>query len=659
MILRVALDLPIHRLFDYLPPTAGSPRRGQRVVVPFGQQEKVGILFEIVDKSDFPEQLKPVINLLDDLVLPEEWLRLCQFASHYYQAALGQTLLQVLPSGLKRIHPIQRRQARQGKKLPADSGPLPLNPEQSQAVHAVAASWNRFAPFLLYGVTGSGKTEVYLHLMAKALAEGQQALILVPEINLTPQLEARVKQRFPEARIVSLHSELAEASRLRNFVLAWEGGADIVLGTRLALFTPLPRLGLIVLDEEHDPSFKQQDGVRYSARDLAVFRAADSNIPIVLGSATPSLESWNNADAGRYQRLVIRQRAVSQARLPAVKMIDTRKQKLDEGLSKPLLEALQACLERKEQSLIFLNRRGYAPVLSCSACGWASGCSRCAARMVVHMTDQRLRCHHCGLEQRLPRSCPDCGDQDIHAFGRGTQRIEARLNDLFPTARILRVDRDSTRSRKQWESLLEAIDAGEADILVGTQMLAKGHDFPRLSLVGIVGADAGLFAADWRAGERIFSQLSQVAGRAGRASRPGEVLIQTEHPDHPVYQAVLRHDYPGFAAEELTNRRNAGFPPYSFQAILRAEAKKLEDAMAFLNQAKNWEGLASFRKVSLLDAVPMRLYRRANQERGQLLAESSSRPELQRFLSAWRNYIETLPAPGRLRWHIEVDPVDV
>lgn len=657
-VLRVALDLPLHRLFDYVAETASTADVGYRVRVPFGRGEKIGVIVDVVDASDWPlGQLKPAGEILRDLpALPPDFFRLCEFASTYYQAALGEVVLQALPVGLKRLDPPERRKGRAGRKAEPVQPPA-LTDEQSTALAAIDPAAG-FSVHLLHGVTGSGKTEVYLRLVDKALSAGRQALLLVPEINLTPQLEGRVRARFPDAEVVSLHSELAEAARERNWRAAFAGEASIVLGTRLSIFTPLPRLGLIVIDEEHDPSFKQQDGMRYSARDVGVFRAHQLGIPILLGSATPSLESWANAQSRRYGLLTLNQRANPAARLPAVHVINTKKMVLKEGVSEPLIAAIKERLVRGEQSLVFLNRRGYAPVLACPACGWISRCTRCAANMVLHLADRRLRCHHCGCEHRVPKACPTCGNQDIHPFGRGTQRLEAWLQEQFPEARVLRVDRDSVKSRKQWEAMLELIHGGQADILVGTQMLAKGHDFPKLTLVGALGADAALYAADWRAPERLFAQLMQVAGRAGRAELKGEVLIQTEYPDHPLFAALAEHDYPGFAAQQLKEREQAGFPPYAFQAVLRAEAPDMADAIAFLNAAATLPLIGEHENVMIYDPVPMKLARLANLERGQLLAESSSRPALQHFLPRWREAIEGIKAPSKLRWHIEVDPLE-
>ena len=657
-VLRVALDLPLHRLFDYLAESASVADVGLRVRVPFGRGEKLGVIVAVVDDSDWPlDQLKPAGEILRDLPpLPRDFFGLCEFASTYYQAAFGEVVMQALPVGLKRIDPPTRRNARPAGISAAGRRPE-LTAEQSVAVEAVDPAAG-FSAHLLHGVTGSGKTEVYLRLVERALAAGRQVLLLVPEINLTPQLEDRVRARFPETGVVSLHSELAEAARERNWRAAFAGEANIVLGTRLSIFTPLPRLGLIVVDEEHDASFKQQDGMRYSARDIGVFRARQLGIPILLGSATPSLETWANAQGGRYGLLTLRERANPEARLPAVHVLDTRRMVLKEGVSEPLIAAIKERLARGEQSLVFLNRRGYAPVLACPACGWVSRCTRCAANMVLHLADRRLRCHHCGCEHRVPKACPTCGNQDIHPFGRGTQRLEGWLQEQFPEARVLRVDRDSVKSRKQWEAVLERIHGGEADILVGTQMLAKGHDFPKLTLVGALGADAALFAADWRAPERLFAQLMQVAGRAGRAELKGEVLIQTQYPDHPLFAALVAHDYPGFAAAQLKEREQAGFPPYAFQAMLRAEAPAMADAIAFLQAAAGLSVIGEHENVFIYDPVPMKMARLANLERGQLLAESHSRPALQAFLPRWREAIEALKAPSKLRWHIEVDPLE-
>ena len=655
--------------------------------------------------------------------LPADWLELVAFVARYYHAPLGEVVALALPPGLRRADGVSDadedplleisaagREALAAAKraskalallqaLAAAPGPwrrsvvravdggeavgdlvrrgwlvtaadedsggahstgaLPaLTPEQAAAVEAILAGGSGFRPWLLHGVTGSGKTEVYLRLAAHMLAQGRQVLMLVPEIALTPQLEQRVAQRFAAANVVSLHSALADGARSRGFVQALTGRADIVLGTRLAVFAPLPRLGLILVDEEHDASYKQQEGVRYSARDVAVWRARQRDVPVVLGSATPSLETWYHAKSERYALQTLSQRAVA-ATLPAVRCIDTRRIKLDEGLSPALQAAIAQRLERGEQSLVFLNRRGYAPVLSCPSCGWVSRCPHCTANLVVHLADRRLRCHHCGCDGPIPHACPSCGNQDIQPFGRGTQRIEARVAELFPQARVLRVDRDAARTRSQWEKLLDTIAAGEADILVGTQMMAKGHDFPKLTLVGVIGADSSLHAADFRAPERLFQQLMQVGGRAGRGTLPGEVLIQTEYPMHPLYLHLAKHDFDAFARMALQERRGAGFPPFTHQAMLRADAPALEDAVEFLRHARRLAEERAPEGLRLYDPVPMRMTRLARRERAQLLVEADQRGLLQAFLADWMAVLYRQRTARELRWQLDVDPLDV
>lgn len=682
-IVYVALDLPLPRVFDYLAADSNESDIGYRVTVPFGRGFKTGVIVGWGNSSSQPaDRLKEVTAILRDMPpLPADWLALCKFCAAYYQVPLGSVCALALPPMLRCGKLPRGKKATQ--KAPAgtqsagsDETPVfstsaspSLLPAQQSAVAAITAAGG-YQCFLLHGVTGSGKTEVYLRAMTDVLERGGQVLMLVPEIALTPQLENRVRTRFPAARLVVANSGIADAARARGFLDALSGHADIVLGTRLAVFMPLPRLRLIVVDEEHDASFKQQDGPRYSARDLAVWRAHQLAIPVVLGSATPALETYHHAREGRYRLLELSLRAVAEAP-PEVRLVDTRREKLRDGLSQALITALETRLERGEQSLLFLNRRGYAPVLACPACGWISRCHRCAANLVVHLADARLRCHHCGFESILPRACPDCGNLDLQPFGRGTQRLESALVALFPQARILRIDRDSASTPKKWQALLAAIHNGEVDILVGTQMLAKGHDFPRLTLVGVIGADAALFAADFRAPERLFSQLMQVGGRSGRADLAGEVLIQTEYPNHPLYQALADHDYARFAHSQLGERRAAGFPPFTFQALLRAESAAMTTSLEFLRRIKALAGTllenpalpaaspqSSDHAITLYDPVPMRLHRLMALERAQLLVESASRTQLQNFLTHWTSAIHGLKQPRDLRWHIDVDPLE-
>ncbi|GGD86783.1 primosomal protein N' [Caballeronia grimmiae] len=551
---------------------------------------------------------------------------------------------------------------------PMGAAHLPqLTDEQREAVEAIAGAQG-FAPFLLHGVTGSGKTEVYLHALAELLAArpDAQALVLVPEINLTPQFEAAFRSRFAalaEGSIVTMHSGLAEGERARNWLAAHTGSARIVLGTRLAILASAPQLAIIVVDEEHDPAYKQQEGLRYSARDLAVYRAKQLDIPVVLGSATPSLETWWQAEQGRYTRLTLTRRAVAEAVLPAVRLVDLEEEHRRgrasvDGLSGPLISALQSRLERGEQSLVFLNRRGYAPILSCEACGWVAGCPRCSAYAVLHKPERALRCHHCGWESRIPKSCPECGNVDIAPMGRGTQRVEETLASVVPGARVLRIDADSTRRKGSAQALFSDVHAGEVDILVGTQMIAKGHDFRRVTLVGVLNADTALFSHDFRASERLFAQLTQVSGRAGRAGLPGEVLIQTRYPRHALYLALSRQDYVGFANATLAERRDARLPPFVYQAMLRAEGRTLEAAIAFLEDAAAaFAPLPGADRVTVYDPVPLTIVKVFNVHRAQLLLESGSRGALQSALRAWQPILRTLK--GVLRWNVEVDPLDV
>ncbi len=530
-----------------------------------------------------------------------------------------------------------------------------LTAEQQHAVDAVNQA-KAYACFLLHGITGSGKTEVYVHLMHEVLQRGGQVLLLVPEINLTPQLEHYFQSRFPDVELVSLHSGLNEGERTQNWLRAQSGQAHIVLGTRLSVFTPLPQLALIIVDEEHDASFKQQDGLRYSARDVAIFRAKQRMVPIVLGSATPSLESYYNAQSGRYTLLRLSQRANAQAQLPSVRCLNISNAILPEGISPAMLGALGERLQRREQSLIFINRRGHAPVLMCTACGWLSGCPNCAGKLVLHLKDRRLRCHHCGHQQRVPHTCPSCGNADLQPVGIGTQRVEAALQEHFPDARILRVDRDSTRNKGTWNAMRKQIEENAVDILVGTQMLAKGHDFPNLTLVGVLNPDSALYSSDFRASEKLFAQLSQVAGRAGRADKPGEVLVQTAFPEHPLFRALIAHDYETWARTMLAEREQAGFPPFVYQVLLRAEGKQESDVFAFMHKA-HAAAKAQGMDVEVYGVVPAAMPRRANHFLAQLLVQSATRKSLQQFLRAWKPLLDELPAQ-KLRWSLDVDPLE-
>jgi primosomal protein N' (replication factor Y) len=674
--LAVVVEAPQHAglsaTLDYLCERTLLP--GTLVRVPLGKRQVPGIVWErAAGAAVAAAQMKPVGDVLDAMpALSAAWRQLVAFAASYYQRSVGELALAVLPPELRKLDAAQlaRRVARLVTPVPSahtDATAPALNDAQHAAVQALSA----LAPgcTLLHGVTGSGKTEVYLQAAATALAAGRQVLVLVPEINLTPQLEARFAARFAGHRLASMHSGLSPAQRLKQWLAAHLGQADLVLGTRLAVFASMPRLGLIVVDEEHDPSFKQQEGARYSARDLSVWRGHNEGVAVLLGSATPSLETWQRAEQGAYRRLSLPER-VGGGALPRVRVVDMgtlpRLKGEEVVISPPLLDALQQRLARGEQSLVLLNRRGWAPVLHCGACGWKSGCPHCSAWRVFHKVDRTLRCHHCGLAERVPRACPECGNLDIQAIGRGTERLEEHLAALLPGARIARIDADSTRLKGALEEQLAAVHAGAVDVLVGTQMVAKGHDFRRMTLVAAVNPDSALFASDFRAGERLFALLMQAAGRAGRDASQGaasEMWVQTWHPRHPLFAALARHDFAAFAASQLRDREGAGLPPFASLALLRAESKDVAMATAFLHAAAQQASvLPEGAGVIVYPPVPPPISRVAGVERMQMLVESRSRTALQRFLGVWVPQLTPLAkekAHRVLRWAVDVDPLAI
>jgi primosomal protein N' (replication factor Y) len=656
---RVALDVPLDERFDFRVPEDTQVPLGSLVVVPFGRTRKVGVVVEASDTTELsPSRVRPIESVVPDVApFRRDELELFEFCAAYYQRALGEVIAASLPPRLRQvsrrtIEPPEPRAALQPARPSLDA-----TQEQLAAIETVRQGFGRFHPVLLQGVTGSGKTEVYLRLVAETIATGSQALLLVPEIGLTPQFEDRVRARFPGMAVTAAHSHLPQGERARAWLAAQSGAARVVLGTRLAALMPFLHLGLIIVDEEHDPSYKQQEGLRYSARDVAVLRAQRLGIPVVLGSATPSLESLANAREGRYALARLDSRAASGAMLPGIRTIDTRADRPVEGLTHGLVAAIESRLARGEQSLVFVNRRGFAPVLFCRSCSWHSACARCSANLVLHRREAELRCHHCGRRERIPLACPNCGGSDLAPVGEGTQRIEETLGQALPGARIARIDRDSTSKKGALARVLEQVRVGEIDVLVGTQMLAKGHDYPALTLVGVIGADNALFSADFRAAERLHAQLVQVAGRAGRAERPGEVLIQTHFPHHPLYAAVARHDYDRFADAALEERRAAGFPPYAHLALLRAESKNAGEALGFLAIAARL-ARAQGTSVDVFDPVPATLERKAGFERAQLLVRSSSRAVLHAFLRKWHEALEAR-AERRVRWSLDVDPQEV
>jgi len=721
-IARVALPVAADTTFDYWAPEALGIARGSVVRVALGPRRLTGVVTEVVAVSDVaPEKLQTILAVAAISPLQEDVLDMAAFVAGYYQEPVGMTFVLAVPPlaagsvrrrvsdsavmltaqgtatlrhGLARS-PTARALFAQLADLPggmsataiaalpaharrilrewrernlvmpvpastaaaADSG-IALNADQRAAAVAIGESRGTFTPFVLFGVTGSGKTDVYLEVAAQLIEAGGQVLLLVPEINLTPQLEQRVRAALPGVPIALLHSGLPDGERRDHWRAAASGAARLVLGTRLAVFAPMPSLALIVVDEEHDASYKQQDNVRYHARDVAVWRAHRRGVPVVLGSATPSLESWLHAQEGRYRRLDLPQRADPRARMPHIRFAGNRPARAQEGIGEALRAALAVRLALREQSLVFVNRRGFAPSLLCSACGWEADCPRCSARLTVHRTPAALRCHHCGLDERLPCACPDCGNVDLLPQGFGTQRLERVLAEAFPEARIARIDRDSTRTKGAFAAMRDQMAANELDILIGTQMLAKGHDFPRLTLVGVLGADNALYSADFRATERLAALLMQVAGRAGRAGLAGEVIIQTDFPDHPVYTAINTHDYERLAVGLLAERKLAQLPPFTHVAVLAAEAHHRVDVDEFLRAAHS-AGRALTGKhgaqVEIFPPVPALLARRAGFERGQVVVQSARRAALQQFLPSWRAALVGQPG-RRVRWALDVDP---
>ena len=720
-VLRIALPVPLPTLFDYLPPASGEAEAGSRVLVPFGRNKMVGVVVETcVPAHVGSTRLKRVLRVLDDApLLDHELMQTLAWASDYWLGAPGEayanalplllredkappetqepswqlttaghsaldagsrrggsrTLLQTLLAGpmtateldiaLPDWRPASRRLADAGLIARAEHAPssaffptaakFALHAEQDAAIAAVTEAFGRFQPFLLDGITGSGKTEVYLSLIERTLAQGKQALLLVPEIGLAPQTVRRLRERLG-VPVEVLHSNLAEGERARAWLRMRAGEAKVVLGTRSAVFTPLPHAGLIIVDEEHDSAYKQQEGFRYHARDLALLRGRALQIPVLLGSATPSLESLANVEAGRYQALHLRSRPAA-THPPQVQIIDMRAQRLEHGLSPALLHAVGDAVARGEQVLVFRNRRGYAPVLLCHSCGWHAECPRCEHPLTLHAAWRKLVCHHCDLQAPVPSACPACGSQDLKPQGQGTERLEEALTAHFPNLPVLRIDRETTRRRAAFEQLLDNLAEDAPAILVGTQMLAKGHDLPNLTLVAIVGVDEGLLSVDFRAGERLSQLLVQVAGRAGRARKPGRVLLQTHYPDHPLLHTLLAKGYAAAAKTLLSERRQTGLPPYGHQVLLRCEAHQRAAVDAFLSEA--CAALPDTSTLQIAGPMPAPMPLRAGRQRGQLLIESASRRDLHAAVRPWSMQLAQLPSARKVRWSLDVDPIDL
>lgn len=656
-ILRIAVPSPLRRLFDYLPPINNTiePAAGMRILVPFGRRSLVGIIIEVTDHSRLEiSKLKHAEQILDPTALfTPELMQLFIWSSQYYQYPLGMLFETALPAWLRKQKDINFPKAKDIKQ--ESIAPLTLNNAQQQAVTAVCSHFGTFKPFLLDGITGSGKTEVYMQLIAHAIANNLQTLILVPEINLTPQTLAHFQQRFG-VPIAVLHSQVTEKNRAIAWMHAQTGYAPIILGTRLAAFTPLQRPGLFIIDEEHDLSFKQQDHLRYSARDLLLKRAQLQQCPIVLGTATPALETWYNAVSGKFQHLVLPERA-GNARKPEIQIVDIRHKQLDSGLTNDLLAQIKDHISRNNQVLLFLNRRGYAPVLLCYKCGWHQNCKRCDSNMIIH-GNTSVRCHHCDAQTKMPQACPNCNSVEISPIGLGTQRIEECLSAHFPDAKIARVDRDTVHTKKQLQAVLDDIHAGNTNILIGTQMLAKGHHFPKLSLVAIVDIDAALFSSDFRATERIAQLITQVAGRAGRGEQIGKVVLQTTHPDNNLLQTLIYEGYHAFLQQLVQERRVTGLPPFSYQVMLRAETKAPSEARNFLQEIK---ALITSTKSNIhcLGPIPAPMEKRQGFYRAQLLLQADSRSILQNKLQAIIPHIEANKLTRRVRWSVDVDPAEM
>ncbi len=666
-IIHVALATPLRQHFDYLPPenTDIAPLKiGARVLVPFGAQHKVGIVIGVDDHSNFPkDKLKAVTQILDEEpLLDSSIIALCEWASRYYQHSLGEVLHSALPTLARKTN--KKKIIRSQNTTPNDvisfiseNSTIELNSEQQIAVDTINQQHN-FECFLLNGVTGSGKTEVYLRTIEKHLQEGKQAIVLVPEIGLTPQTIERFTSRF-NVPIAVLHSRLSENERLKAWLDAQSGRAKIIIGTRSAILTPAPNLGIIILDEEHDVSFKQQSRFRYSARDLAIMRCKMLNIPIIMGSATPSLESIYNVNQKRFTELKLPKRAGQSSKLD-YKLIDLRQAKLRHGLSKELIDEINMHLNANNQVLLFLNRRGYAPLILCHSCGWTADCPHCDAKLTFHQQKNHLCCHHCGTQRPRYSKCLNCQSDQLITLGIGTEQLEQHLNQLFPNIDIIRIDQDTTRGKNALPDFLEKIKNGQKQLLIGTQMLAKGHHFPNVTLVGLVDVDSALFCSDFRAIERLGQLIIQVSGRAGREDKKGTVIIQTHNPTHPLLTQLLTKGYQYFAENLLQERQAVNLPPYSYLAVLHAESTKLHQLNDFLTQARD-EGLSISvsSAVKLIGPLPSPMNRKAGRHRSQLIIQAEHRQTLQQWLSTWIQKLSTNKLGQRIRWVVDVDPLEM
>lgn len=668
-IVQVAIPRPLFSLFSYSLPAGMTAVIGGRVSVPFGQQPSIGLVIAIheQDPDEMSYTLKPVMECIDQQPMVDaSVLALLQWAARYYHHPIGEVVFTALPVALRKPKPLSTRLQKKLNALKVTTiahtppSPLQLTADQ-QICLAELQAWlkkKKPKPTLLQGVTGSGKTEIYVRLIEPVLAQGKQVLVLVPEIGLTPQLVTRLTHYFGETGLVSLHSALTDGERLSVWLQAMQGQARIVIGTRSAIFTPMPHLGLIIIDEEHDASLKQQEGLRYHGRDLAIKRAQLLTIPILLGTATPSLESLYNAQRGRfsYARLTQRPHAI---RKPRLQLQDSRGLALQAGLSALSLKVIKRTLERGEQVMIFLNRRGFAPTLYCPACGWQATCEHCSVNMTWHARRNRLLCHHCSAEQATPLLCPHCHSEQLTTQGQGTERLEIVLQNHFSEYEVIRFDRDATQVKGALADKLDKVRSNEPLMLVGTQMLAKGHDFPNLTLVVIVDIDQALFSTDYRALERLGQLVVQVAGRAGRAQKAGQVILQTSQPENALLQQLISQGYTAFAQQLLELRRRWGYPPFGYHALIRASsAQSMEKVLAWLEQVNQLLADLNLPVVQRLGPVPAPIEKRANRYRAQLLLGSTQRPALHQTLQYLQQHEKTLPGRAGIRWSMDVDPID-
>ena len=651
-ITEVAIPVPLHNTFDYL--CKEKVVIGSRVKVPFGSKKVTGIVLSHKDKSSF-SKLKEVEEVIDhEALLSKEILEFLTWSANYYHHPIGEVLSNAIPKNLRNGKPALLKKPSEAH-VKVSSTDIQLTTEQSFAINEVLKNSSEFNGFLLHGVTGSGKTEVYLNITERLLKTGKQVLVLVPEIGLTPQMISRFKERI-EGQVVAVHSQLNDTQKQDAYLLAKNGDAKVILGTRSAIFTPIPNLGLVIVDEEHDNSFKQQSNFRYSARDLSFMRAKFANVPLILGTATPSLETLKNVIEKKLARLTLTSRP-GEAIMPNIDLIDMRSQP-SEPLSKPLIARIKHYLSESRQVMLFINRRGYAPIYYCTECGWQSECTSCDSRLVYHRSINRLKCHHCGLEKSPESSCPSCSSKELKILGYGTERLEENLESFFPSTEVIRIDRDTTRKKKAFATHLKKINSGEPCIIIGTQMLAKGHDFSNLAFVGILDVDVGLMSTDFRATEHLAQLLVQVSGRCGRGKYKGEVNIQTRYPNHPIFNFVKDSRYTEYAKTLLLERKDTKLPPFAHQALICANAKNKILAENFLTEVAQLINSIEIESVEIWGPVPGVIERKSDYYYFNLYLQSEDRGQLRRLIQTFYQHVETIRVSSSVRWFVDIDPVE-